>query len=86
MESLTQEQDKLVQMSTIKTKDQALSMGVSNSSKGKPKSKNSKLPGKKKNPNPVMEFRILPRRRTRWEKRRKNAPISTRDDIQRALA
>ena len=48
MESLTQEQDKLVQMGTIKTKDQALAMGVSNSSKGNPKPKNSKLPVKKK--------------------------------------
>ena len=50
MESLTQEQEKLVQMGTINTKDQALEVGVSNSSKGNPKSKNSKLPEKKKNP------------------------------------
>ena len=35
MESLTQEQDKLVQMGTIKAKDQALAMGVSITSKGK---------------------------------------------------
>ena len=48
MESLTQKQYKLVQMGTIKTKDQALSVGVSNSSKGNPKSKNLKLPEKKK--------------------------------------
>ena len=57
MESLTQEKDKIVQMGTIKTKDQALVVVVSNSSKGKPKSKNLKLPEKKKNPkspNPVM--------------------------------
>ena len=50
MESLTHEQDKLVQMGTIKTKDQALKVGVLNSSKGNPKSKNSRLPEKKKNP------------------------------------
>ena len=43
MESLTQEQDKLVQMGTIKsTKDQSLASGVSNQSKGKNKSKYSK--------------------------------------------
>ena len=40
MESLTQEQDKLVQMGSIKTKDQALAVGVLNSSKGNPKTKN----------------------------------------------
>ena len=67
MEILTQEEYKIVQMGTIKTKDQALAMGVSNSSKGKPKSKNSKLLERKKNPNPVMQVRILPRRRTRRE-------------------
>ena len=49
MESLTQEKDKIVQMGTMKTKDQALAVGVSNSAKGKPKSKNLKLPEKKKN-------------------------------------
>ena len=48
MESLTQEQEKLVQMVTIKTKDQALSMEVFNSSKGNTMEKNSKLPEKKK--------------------------------------
>ena len=37
MESLTQEKDKLVQMGTIKTKDQALAAKVLNPSKGKPK-------------------------------------------------
>ena len=43
MESLTQEQDKLVQMGTIKaSKDQALAAGVSNASKGKKKAKDSK--------------------------------------------
>ena len=42
MDYLTQEQDKLVQMGTMKsTKDQALSIGVSNQSKGKKKSKDS---------------------------------------------
>ena len=81
MESLSQEQDKLVQMDTIKNKDQALATRVSNSSKGKPKSKNSKLPGKKKNPNPVMQVRILPRRRKTRENIRPNAPIATRDGI-----
>ena len=52
MESLTQEQDKLVQMGSIKTKYQALAVGVSNSAKGKPKSKNLKLPDKKKSEKP----------------------------------
>ena len=42
MESLTQEKDKLVQMGTIKARDQALAMGVSNDSKGKQKAKNLK--------------------------------------------
>ena len=65
MESLTQEQDKLVQMGSINTKDQALAVGVSNSAKGKPKSKNSKLPDKKKSekPNPMRELRIHPKKR-----------------------
>ena len=49
MESLTQEKDKLVQMGSIKTKDRALAVGVFNSSKGKLKSKNSKLLEMKKN-------------------------------------
>ena len=35
-------------MGTIKDKDQALAMGVSNASKGNPKAKNSKLPEKRK--------------------------------------
>ena len=48
MESLTQEHDKLVQMGTIKAKDQALAMGVLNASKGNQKEKNLKLPEKKK--------------------------------------
>ena len=48
LDSLTQEHDKLVQMGSIKTKDQALAVEVSNSIKGKPKSKNSKLSDKKK--------------------------------------
>ena len=52
MESLTQEKYKLVQMGTIKTKDRALEMGVSNSLKGKPKAKKLKLPKKKKPKNP----------------------------------
>ena len=48
MESLTQEQDKLVQMGNIKGKDQALSIGVLNALKGNPKHHNLKLPEKKK--------------------------------------
>ena len=48
MDSLTQEQYKLVQMGTIKSKDQSLVMGFSNASKGKYKEKNSKLSEKKK--------------------------------------
>ena len=43
MESLNKEQDKLVQIGTIKsTKDQSLAAGVSNQSKGNDKSKDSK--------------------------------------------
>ena len=42
----------MVQMGSIKTKYQAVSMGVSNSAKGKPKSKNSKLLDKKKSEKP----------------------------------
>ena len=85
MESLTQEKDKIVQMGTIKRKEQELVVGVSNSSMGKPKSKNLKLPEKKKNlenPNLVMQVRILLRRTTRRENRMQNAPIATRDGIQ----
>ena len=48
MDSLTQDQEKQVQMDTIKAKDQFLAMGVSNATKGKSKEKNSKLPEKKK--------------------------------------
>ena len=86
MESLTQYKCKLVQMGTIKTKDQALAVGVSNYSKGNPKFKNLKLPEKKKNPNPVMQVQILPRKRTRRENKRPNEPISTTDGIQRSHA
>ena len=43
MESLNKEQDKLVQIGTIKsTKDQSLASGVSNQAKGKNKSKDCK--------------------------------------------
>ena len=43
MESLTQEQDKLMQMGTIKSsKDQAFAAGVLNPSKGKNKAKDLK--------------------------------------------
>ena len=48
MESLTQEQDKLVQMGTIKAKDQSLAMGFLNASKGNPKANNLKVLEKKK--------------------------------------
>ena len=48
MESLTQEQDKLVQMGTIKAKYQSLAMGFSNASKGKHKANNLKLQEKRK--------------------------------------
>ena len=49
MESLTQEQDNIVQMGTIKTwKDQSLDVGVSNASNEKKKSKDSKQPEEKK--------------------------------------
>ena len=48
MESFTQEQDKLVQMGTIKAKGQTLAMGFSNASKGKQKENNSKHPEKRK--------------------------------------
>ena len=49
METLTQEEYKIVQMGTIKTKDQALRVWFSKYSMGKLKSKTSKLPEKKKN-------------------------------------
>ena len=52
MESLTQEKDKLFQMGSIKTKDQALAVGFSNPAKGKPKSKNSKFLDKNKSEKP----------------------------------
>ena len=52
MESLTQDQDKLVQMGSIKTKDQALVVGFLNLAKGNPKSKNLKLSNKKKSEKP----------------------------------
>ena len=49
MESLTQEQDKLVKMGTIKSsKDQDLTTGVSNPTKGKKKSKYLKQQENKK--------------------------------------
>ena len=53
MESLTQEKDNLVQMATIKSsKDQALTAGVLNPSKGKNKAKDSKQQDKKKQDRP----------------------------------
>ena len=53
MESLNQEQDKLVHMGTIKSsKDQYLVVGVLNPSKGKKKSKESKQQDKKKQERP----------------------------------
>ena len=44
----------MIQMGSIKIKDQALALGVSNSAKGKPKSKNSKLSDKKKLEKPKL--------------------------------
>ena len=52
MEFLTQEQDNLFKMATIKDKDQSLAMGVLNASKGKWKEKNSKIPEKRKSEKP----------------------------------
>ena len=54
MESLTQEQDKLVQMGAIKSnKDQSLEIVVSNQGKGNKNAMDSKQHGKKKeNPKP----------------------------------
>ena len=42
----------MVQMGSIKTKYKALAVGVLNSTKGKPKSKNLKLSDKKKSEKP----------------------------------
>ena len=52
MESLTQEQYKLVQMGTINAKDLSLAMGVSNASKENQKENNSKVPKKRKSEKP----------------------------------
>ena len=53
MKSLTQEQDKLVQMGTIKsTKDQDLIAGVLNQGNGKKNPKDLKQQEKKKQENP----------------------------------
>ena len=52
MESLTQEQDNLVQMGTIKAKYKYLAMVVSNSYKGKKKENNSKQSNKRKHDKP----------------------------------
>ena len=53
MESLTRDQDKLVQMGTIKSsKDQDLVAGVLNPSKGKNKAKDSRKQDKKKQERP----------------------------------
>ena len=59
MDSLTHENDNLVQMGTIKTKYLALDMGVSNSSKRRPKPKSLKLPKKKKPEKPKSNDGIL---------------------------
>ena len=42
----------MVQIGSIKTKDQELAVGVLNAAKGKPKSKKLKLPNKKKSEKP----------------------------------
>ena len=88
MDSLTQDQDKLVQMGTIKAKDQALFMGVLNASKGNSKAKNSKLPKKNKPEKPKSSDggSNPPKEKDKKIKRKPNAPISTRDGIQRAHA
>ena len=48
MESLTQDKEKIFQMGTIKSKDQALAMGVLNAYKGKHKARNLKQSEKRK--------------------------------------
>ena len=47
MESLTQKQDKLIQMGTIKYKEKSLAAGVSNKSNGKKKDLKQKEKEKK---------------------------------------
>ena len=57
MESLTREQEKLVQMGTIKsTKDQSLSTCFLNQAKGKKKSKDSKHQEKNKQEKPKSSY------------------------------
>ena len=57
MESLTQEQDKLVQMGTIKyTKDQYLPTRVSNQAKGNMKAKDLMHQEKKKQDKPKCSY------------------------------
>ena len=60
MEPLTQDQDKLVKIGTMKTtKDQSLSTSVSNQVKGKKKPKDSKQQEKKKQEKPKYSNGVL---------------------------
>ena len=88
MESLTQEQDKLVQMGIIKDRDQALAMGVSNASKGKQKAKNLKQPKKRKSEKPKSSDggSNPPKEKDKKGKEKKNAHIYTRDGIHKSHA
>ena len=85
MESLTRENDKLVQMGTIKDNAQSLAMGVSNASKGKSKEKNLKLPEKKKPKNPKSSDggSNPPKEKDKKGKEKTKCTISTRDSIQK---
>ena len=89
LEYLTQEQDKLVQMGTIKaSKDQVQAVGVQNSSKGKQKEKNLKQPEKKKQDKPKNPDGDLDPSKDKDKKGKgePNVPISKRDGIQRNTA
>ena len=86
MDSLTQEQDKLVKMGIIKyTKDQALAAVVLNQGNGKKNSKDSKQKENKENEKPKYfdGGSILARTK---ERRRQNAIIVSKFGIQRMHA
>ena len=59
-------------MGAIKAKDQALTMGVSNASKGNTKEKNSKLPEKKKPEKPKSSDGGLNPPKEKDKKRKEN--------------
>ena len=88
MVSLNQKKYKLVQMGTIKAKDQALTMGVSNASKGKHKENNLKQPEKRKADKPKSSDggSNPPKKKDKKGKEKKNTHISTRDGIQKLHA